>query len=177
MNYSEFKTLYGPGCFVWSGEMLHRVFLGSGLITAEQRMKNAYPDTLHGCDGFGDTVAAELSALAKGDPGVFSLRHLDFGTISHFRKAVLHLLSDVSRGETISYGKLAKKAGYPGAGRAVGNVMSSNPFPLIIPCHRVVRADGAVGSYQGGIDMKKHLLEVESDRKQACLQLCSQQSQ
>jgi len=145
--------------------MLHRVFLASGLITAEQRMKKAYPDTLPGYGGFGDTVAADLSALARGDLGVFPLRYLDFATISHFRKAVLHLLSDVSRGKTISYGKLGEKAGYPGAGRAVGNVMSSNPFPLIIPCHRVVRADGSAGSYQGGIAMKMYLLEVESDRK------------
>ncbi|MCK5035531.1 MAG: MGMT family protein [Candidatus Sabulitectum sp.] len=145
--------------------MLHRVFLASDLITAEQRMKNAYPDALHGCDSFRDTVAAELSALAKGDLGVFPLRNLDFGTISHFRKAVLHLLSGVLRGETISYGKLGEKAGYPRAGRAIGNVMSINPFPLIIPCHRVVRADGSVGSYQGGTAMKMYLLEVESDRK------------
>lgn len=165
MNYSEFNTMYGPGCFVWSGEMLHRVFLASGLITAEQRMEKAYPDALPGCDSFRDTVAAELSALAQGDSGVLPLRYLDFGTISHFRKAVLYSLSDVSRGETISYGRLAAKAGYSGAARAVGNVMSSNPFPLIIPCHRVVRADGAVGSYQGGRAMKMYLLEVESDRK------------
>lgn len=165
MNYSEFKTLFGAGCFVWSGEKLHRVFLPSFLFTAEQRMKKAYPDALHGCDDFGDTAAAELSALARGYPGAFPWRYLYFGAISHFRKAVLYSLLDVSRGETISYGKLGEKAGYPGAGRATGNVMSSNPFPLIIPCHRVIKADGAVGSYQGGTAMKMYLLEVESDRK------------
>ncbi len=165
MNYSDFNTVFGSGCFVWSGEKVHRVFLPSVLFTAEQRMKKAYPDALSGCDSFGDIVAAELSASAKGDPSVFSLRFLDFGTISNFRKTVLYSLMDVSRGDTIFYGKLAAKAGYSAAGRAVGNVMSTNPFPLIIPCHRVIRADGAAGSYQGGTAMKMYLLEVESDRK------------
>lgn len=165
MNYSEFRTVFGPGCFVWSGEKLHGVFLASGLITAEQRMKKAFPDALPGRGDFGDAVSAKLSGIAAGVQGVVSLRSLNFGTISQFRKVVLFALSDVYRGETISYGKLAEKAGYSGAGRAVGNVMSSNPFPLIIPCHRVIRADGSPGSYQGGTAMKMYLLEVESDRK------------
>jgi len=51
--------------------------------------------------------------------------------------------------------------GTPGAGRAVGNALARNPFPLVIPCHRAVRSDGALGGYQGGVQMKRKLLALE----------------
>ncbi|MDD4242001.1 MAG: MGMT family protein, partial [Smithellaceae bacterium] len=60
-----------------------------------------------------------------------------------------------------TYSGLAKRAGHPGAARAVGTVMANNPFPIIVPCHRVVRADGSIGRFGGGSAMKKELLEKE----------------
>lgn len=82
--------------------------------------------------------------------------------LSHgFYRRVLDALAAVGYGETVSYGELALMADAPGAARAVGTAMSTNPIPVIVPCHRVVRSDGSVGQYGGGAHMKTWLLEHE----------------
>ena len=68
-------------------------------------------------------------------------------------------------GETISYSALALKAGYPRAARFAGSLMASNRFPVIVPCHRVVRSDGSIGEYSGGAGMKEDLLIHEASEK------------
>jgi methylated-DNA-[protein]-cysteine S-methyltransferase len=60
-----------------------------------------------------------------------------------------------------TYGRLAAHVGRPGGARAVGRALAGNPFPLVVPCHRAVRADGSPGGYQGGVPMKRALLEAE----------------
>ena len=67
----------------------------------------------------------------------------------------------IPRGEVRSYSWLDRRIGKPGAARAVGNALSTNPFPLIIPCHRAVRSNGRIGGFQGGPTMKRELLEME----------------
>ena len=83
---------------------------------------------------------------------------------SRFQRRVLNQCRRVPCGATISYARLAAKAGYPGAARAVGNCMAGNPIPLIVPCHRVVCSDGRLGAYSapGGTAMKRRLLALES---------------
>jgi O-6-methylguanine DNA methyltransferase len=76
--------------------------------------------------------------------------------------AVYTELINVSFGSTISYGALAGRSGFPGGGRFIGNSMAKNRVPIVIPCHRVIRSDGSIGNYSGGIHIKKHLLELES---------------
>lgn len=79
-----------------------------------------------------------------------------------FQKTVYKALyRDVKYGHTVSYGVLASMAGYSGAARAAGSAMKYNPLPFIIPCHRVVKADGNPGQYGGGTDMKQMLLKME----------------
>jgi methylated-DNA-[protein]-cysteine S-methyltransferase len=81
-----------------------------------------------------------------------------------FERHVLEELSRVPYGTVVSYGQLADMAGYPGAARAVGNVMRTNPFMIVIPCHRVIGADGSLRGYCGlgcGLDHKRWLLEFE----------------
>ncbi|MBP7734743.1 MAG: MGMT family protein [Spirochaetes bacterium] len=70
-------------------------------------------------------------------------------------------LLKIPTGSTISYGDLAWKSGIPGGARFVGNTMAKNSFPIIIPCHRVIRSDGSMGNYSGGVNIKKHLLDIE----------------
>jgi methylated-DNA-[protein]-cysteine S-methyltransferase len=70
-------------------------------------------------------------------------------------------LRTIPAGETLSYRELAQRAGSPGAVRAVGNANGKNPVGLVIPCHRVIHADGTIGGYGGGIPRKKWLLEHE----------------
>lgn len=83
------------------------------------------------------------------------------GTTS-FRRTVLETLRQVPPGATISYGELAALSGHPGAMRAVGSTMATNPVAVVIPCHRVVRAGGEIGSYGiGGTEVKRWLLDHE----------------
>lgn len=78
-----------------------------------------------------------------------------------FQQRVLLACHRIPRGEAWSYAKLAKAAGAPKAVRAVGSTMATNPLPLIIPCHRVVRSDGSIGNFGGAPGMKERLLELE----------------
>jgi methylated-DNA-[protein]-cysteine S-methyltransferase len=78
-----------------------------------------------------------------------------------FERAVYEALLTVPSGETVSYGELARMAGYPRAGRAVGAAMARNPLPIVIPCHRVIKADGKLGNYGKDPRWKKILLDHE----------------
>lgn len=79
-----------------------------------------------------------------------------------FEKKVYTVVKKIPFGEVRSYSWVAEKAGRPGASRAVGNALNKNPFPLIVPCHRVVHSDGSIGNYAFGRDLKKELLEIEN---------------
>jgi methylated-DNA-[protein]-cysteine S-methyltransferase len=78
-----------------------------------------------------------------------------------FRKAVWNELKKIPYGETISYGELAKRMGDKKLMRAVASANGANPLPIIIPCHRVIGADGSLTGYGGGVDVKQKLLELE----------------
>lgn len=87
---------------------------------------------------------------------------VDLEGTTPFRRAVLETLRAVPPGTTISYGELAALSGHSGAMRAVGSTMATNPVAIVIPCHRVVRADGEIGSYGvGGTEVKRWLLDHE----------------
>jgi methylated-DNA-[protein]-cysteine S-methyltransferase len=90
---------------------------------------------------------------------------IDLAGVNGFRRVVLEtLVREVGWGETVSYGELAEMAGRPGAARAVGTAMATNPLPFVIPCHRVVAAGGRIGGYGGGpeaIALKRSLLARE----------------
>ena len=91
---------------------------------------------------------------------------LSFNGYTEFQKRVLKAARSIPRGSVVSYKELAKKSGYPKAVRAVANVMRHNPFPLVIPCHRVIRSDGSIGGFGGktrgaNIKLKRKLLEHE----------------
>jgi O-6-methylguanine DNA methyltransferase len=94
------------------------------------------------------------------------LAHHLLGSIgtTPFGEAVLKEVTRIPRGETRSYRAIAELVGKPRAARAVGGVMGSNPFPIIIPCHRVVKSDGSLGGYGGGQWIKQWLLEYEGTR-------------
>ncbi|MDT8336771.1 MAG: methylated-DNA--[protein]-cysteine S-methyltransferase [Candidatus Izemoplasmatales bacterium] len=80
---------------------------------------------------------------------------------SDFFKKVLFSMKQIPYGTTYSYSKLAEKSGYSKAVRAVGTVCKNNPLPLIIPCHRVIKKDGLIGNFNGGVELKQYLLNLE----------------
>lgn len=87
---------------------------------------------------------------------------LDLRLSSGFRRTVLTRLHDIAYGSTASYAQVAEAAGSPRAVRAVGTACATNPLPLFVPCHRVVRSDGGMGQYAGGVDTKRALLTLEA---------------
>jgi O-6-methylguanine DNA methyltransferase len=80
---------------------------------------------------------------------------------SEFDFSVARALAAVPYGETCSYSELAEAAGYPRAQRAVGNFLARNPFPVILPCHRIIKSNGRLGNFYSGINWKKRLLGLE----------------
>jgi len=78
-----------------------------------------------------------------------------------FERAVWQQVRRVPPGRTVTYGELARRIGHPRAARAVGTALKKNPFPILIPCHRVVPANGSIGRYAGGADIKRWLLSHE----------------
>lgn len=87
---------------------------------------------------------------------------LDFPTVSPFRAAVWGLTRAIPYGEILSYAWLARQAGNPLATRAVGQAMATNPWPIVVPCHRVIGSDGSLRGFGGGVEMKRLLLELEA---------------
>src|SRR6185437_14738729 len=109
-----------------------------------------------------DRAAREIEEYFTGRRTRFGIT-LDWQLSSGFRSTVLHhLASDVPYGQTASYGALAALAGSPAAVRAVGTACSTNPLPVVVPCHRIVRADGSAGGYLGGPAARRTLLALEA---------------
>lgn len=108
-----------------------------------------------------DAVASELEEYFEHRRTAFDLP-LDLRLASGFRRTVLTTLRQVAYGSTASYAALAAAAGSPRAVRAVGTACATNPLPVVVPCHRVVRSDGSLGQYLAGPDVKRALLDLEA---------------
>ena len=107
-----------------------------------------------------DAARRELDDYFAGTLTTFTVP-LDRRLSRGFRLAVLEATAAIPYGHTASYSEVAASAGNPRAVRAAGTALATNPIPIIVPCHRVLRADGTVGQYLGGGDMKSRLLELE----------------
>ncbi len=108
-----------------------------------------------------DGIRRQLEEYFAGDRTAFAI-DIDWSLASGFRRLVLQaLFAEVGFGQTVSYRELAGRAGSPRASRAVGSAMATNPVPVVVPCHRVLRSGGALGGYGGGVDVKRRLLALE----------------
>jgi methylated-DNA-[protein]-cysteine S-methyltransferase len=107
-----------------------------------------------------DLVRRQLDEYFAGHRRRFEVP-LDRRLSRGYRLAVLEELSRVPFGQTVSYKDLAERTGKPNASRAVGTAMATNPIPIVVPCHRVLRSGGALGGYGGGLETKVWLLRHE----------------
>lgn len=107
-----------------------------------------------------DDVVRELAEYFAGTRRDFDVA-IDLRLATGFRREVLERLRDIGYGSTASYTAVATAAGRPRAVRAVGTACATNPVPLVVPCHRVVRSDGTTGGYRGGPQAKQVLLRIE----------------
>ncbi len=107
-----------------------------------------------------DAAHRQLDEYFEGTRSSFAL-DVDLRGAAPFAHQVLDELARVPYGHTTTYGTLAAKVGAPRAARAVGTVMNRNPIPIVLPCHRVIGANGSLTGYGGGLDVKEHLLRLE----------------
>ena len=108
-----------------------------------------------------DAAARELEEYFAGRRRNFDLP-LDLRLTRGFRRQVVEQLPTIAYGSTASYAELARRAGSARAMRAVGSACATNPLPVVLPCHRVLRADGSIGGYRGGPEAKRMLLALEA---------------
>jgi methylated-DNA-[protein]-cysteine S-methyltransferase len=158
-------TPFGTVCIIWSVSnkipRIDRVLLSKPGLSAECQVSELYPDSRISSCAEIDAVAAAIKAHLEGEGVLSSLDIVDFTLCSKFQQSVLRATYSIPRGSVSTYGLIAAHVGIPDGARAVGNVMACNPFPLIVPCHRVIRSDGHIGGYGGGIELKRALLERE----------------
>jgi methylated-DNA-[protein]-cysteine S-methyltransferase len=104
-------------------------------------------------------VRTQLEEYFAGERRTFDVRLAPEG--APFEREVWRALEEIPYGETVSYGEIARRVGQPGAARAVGTANGRNPIAVIVPCHRVIGADGSLTGYGGGLERKRLLLELE----------------
>ncbi len=107
-----------------------------------------------------EAAVAQLDEYFRGSRHAFELP-LDLTAVTEFHRLVLDRLAEVPYGTVTTYAELARDAGRPRAARAVGGAMNRNPIPIVLPCHRVVGADGSLTGYGGGLPRKETLLTLE----------------
>ncbi|HEY7887369.1 MAG TPA: methylated-DNA--[protein]-cysteine S-methyltransferase [Steroidobacteraceae bacterium] len=110
------------------------------------------------------TVIAQLVAYFAGERRSFDLPLAPRGT--EFQRRVWRALTEIPYGKTISYGELARRIGNPSASRAVGLANGANPLPIVVPCHRVIGANGSLTGFGGGLPIKQRLLALEEGGEQ-----------
>ena len=159
------NTPFGPVIALWSvykrEPAIDRILLSRPKISAKQAMKTFFPDSLASSCSAINTLADQMEAFLNGEDIQFSLDIIRLDRCSAFQRKVLRAEHGIPRGRVSTYNLIAKHVNNPKGARAVGMALATNPFPIVIPCHRAIRSDGALGGYQGGLKMKRTLLEME----------------
>jgi len=108
-----------------------------------------------------EKIKKDIKSSLEGHKVYFDINILFWNKVTDFQKKVLLYTKTISLGQIKTYSEIAISIAYPTAIRAVGNALATNPFPILIPCHRVIKKDLSLGKYQGGILLKKKLLRLE----------------
>jgi methylated-DNA-[protein]-cysteine S-methyltransferase len=156
------STPYGPVAVLWKatedGPRIVRVLLSTSGDSAVERAARQYPAAFESSCEEIDSITSRIRRLLAGEPVDFRLDAADLSICGTFQQRVLRAEHAIPRGRVSTYRLIAAHLGTPKAARAVGNALATNPFPLIVPCHRAIRSGGSLGGYQGGQDMKRSLL-------------------
>ena len=158
--FAVVPCVLGHALVAMTGRGVCRVILGDVPALLEQQFRDEFANAtiVHDNAALGE-VARSVIAIANGAVDVAPLPLDVRGTA--FQQRVWRELTRIPRGETITYGELARRIGAPGAVRAVGTACGANPTALLVPCHRVLRGDGSMGGYRWGIARKEKLLAAE----------------
>ena len=164
-GFATFETAIGVCGLAWSQAGLAAVRLP---YASAEEMRRRLSDVFPGASEaepppeFADMVE-DVRALLRGEPRSFAGVRFDLSAVSDFNRRVYEVALTIAPGETLTYGEVAARLGEPGAARAVGRALGENPFPIVIPCHRVLAAGGRKGGFSapGGPETKLRLLEIE----------------
>jgi methylated-DNA-[protein]-cysteine S-methyltransferase len=160
-RFTEVSSGYGLIVLVW-GEggdgPVKRIFLPSGECETHAE---AFPHAERGTNGVIDSLRFDMERFLSGEAVTLDVRLCDLGRCNPFQSRVLLAEHGIPRGWVSTYGRIADHISAPRAARAVGTALGRNPFPIVVPCHRAVRANGALGGFRGGLEMKRRLLEGE----------------
>ncbi len=163
IRYADFDTDWGAAAIAWSEFGVCMVVLpGRAKSALKRAVTSDYPSAKEGGPQEAAESIKQVRAYLAGELTGFSAS-IDLNWASPFQVRVYDALMKIPYGETWSYGRVAAEAGCPGAARAVGAANSKNRLPLMVPCHRVVRADGSPGGFSGpgGTSLKVKLLDLE----------------
>jgi len=156
---------FGPVALIWSvykgKPKISRVLLSTPSLSAKHQLIKLFPDSETATCTEIDAVADDIETFLSGEDMQFSLEIVHMDLCTEFQQEVLRAEHGIPRGAVSTYQRIARHVGKPRGARAVGNALATNPFPIIIPCHRAIRTDTTIGGYQGGIKMKRILLETE----------------
>jgi methylated-DNA-[protein]-cysteine S-methyltransferase len=138
-----------------------RILLSTAELSAEDHVLKLYPDSQVSSCAEIDAIAIAIKAFLEGEDILFSLDVADLSSCPAFQQSVLRAEHRIPRGSVSTYQLIAAHLGKKNGARAVGNALATNPFPIIVPCHRAIRSDRHPGGYQGGLNMKLALLKKE----------------
>lgn len=165
----HFPTAIGEMAISWRGSEVTGIFLpeaSRSKLLASVRRKSRSPRLgwTEAPPVFVGHLAAQIRQHLRGDAQEFSLKHLSMESKSPFSRKVYECSTRIPSGSVLTYRELALEAGKPKAFRAVGQAMARNPFPIVIPCHRVVGSGGKPGGFSahGGLATKARILEIET---------------
>jgi methylated-DNA-[protein]-cysteine S-methyltransferase len=165
--YMLSPSFFGTLGFVWQeaekGLSVQRVFLPSVRVPVKEIIQATFAGAcLSSCPPIHIVELVEqIQCFLVGEAVDFALKHFALERCSEFQARVLVAVHEIPRGRVSAYGRIARRSGVSGGARAVGGALARNPFPIIIPCHRAIRSNGELGGYQGGLEMKRALLEFE----------------
>lgn len=162
LEFTSFATALGWMTLVWKGDKLTEVCLP--VASVEEAVSRGVSHGWRECAQPPDWVQKlqlMLSEYLGGSPVDFGWVDVEYSGATEFQRKVYGALRRIPYGSVITYGELASLIGNPGAARAVGRACASNPVPIVVPCHRVVRSGGSIGGFAGGPELKAKLLRIE----------------
>jgi methylated-DNA-[protein]-cysteine S-methyltransferase len=164
-GYTLFDTALGRCAIAWGDHGVAGVELPARDDEATlRRLRRALPDVRE--DTPPPDVSEAIDAIVRlldGEPDDLGSVVLDMEDMPEFHRRVYAVARTIPPGQTLSYGEVAKRLGEPGAAQAVGRALGRNPFPIVVPCHRVLAASGALHGFSapGGIETKRRMLAIE----------------
>ncbi len=163
--YATFPSTFDYFTIVWkevdSNVQIQRLFLSEHKLKSEAKAWESFDQMKPKSSLVINNLGKKIQQFLNGEDIKFDLKLLDFSRCSEIQKRVLLAEYNIPRGWISTYKRIANQIGIINGARVVGNSLAKNPFPIFNPCHRAIRTNGELGGFQGGLTMKRALLELE----------------